>query len=511
MTFDVSSGFAEQLFKSANVIDSLNSFQCATHDNAKLFAQANLLAEKADSFLMPKYFSRVAQGILYTVIDEEDGIKDGGGTNTFGSYGAFLFKGTEIFPDGACDIPAAAGTARCSDSSITFFLGPSDVIALLACSPPPMKYFSYDVYITTRITQEYPFYPGQNFGDTISYYDLNTSSNTGNVFNEPVLIIHSADKVAADTVADAFINVGAIDSSAISVRGITGETVRLWNRSNGINWKQSKPDYLSMESRYTAPLNGYEAEYESYKKQVWPVRFYFSDDNAKSTTPMNPSLKSRYSPSIVNEIEVYSDGFELFKNNVITMFSKSYNCNYLKSLHVNLTTEGFYDDWDYVLSKQNNDSFALGNRDAIYGIPTDGGGISSRNAYVMVGLLHADIFNASYHSIGYTIQNDTYPLTLETKWFLESSLVGSARRYDLSGNNSIFDNFFAIDVLPPGKCSFSSNPQWCVEVNQTSVDALNNPYVLFDERIYGVYETTVGPAANITIPSQMLEFHLSNI
>ena len=36
-------------------------------------------------------------------------------------------------------------------------------------------------------------------------------------------------------------------------------------------------------------------------------------------------------------------------------------------LRLNLTATGFYDDWDVVLGKKNNDSFVAGTRDATYG------------------------------------------------------------------------------------------------------------------------------------------------
>src|SRR6185312_14367965 len=99
----------------------------------------------------------------------------------------------QVLPVGLCSLPSYefAGQPICNPETgqtLSFTLGPTDVLAVLVCTPPQSSYFSYDLLITTRITEEYPFYPGQNFGDTISHYSVNVSDE--GVFDAPVLLLH---------------------------------------------------------------------------------------------------------------------------------------------------------------------------------------------------------------------------------------------------------------------------------------------------------------------------------
>ena len=239
-------------FLAENVV-SLSIESCKSYDAAKLYADATEIVKEVDS-LLPSY--RTASGVLVTIVDEDDGEDSGGGTNTDGSYQTFIFNGTEIFPDGICDIPTNDGNSRCDTenggSTITYLLGPADVIAFVACSPPEMRYFSYDTIISTRLTEEYPFYPGQPFGDTISHMSINTSE-IGNAFDQPILVVLSADYKAAQTVADAYISTNKISASSVSIHGIDANTVRLWDRSNGQTWQETAPDILSMVARMAVP------------------------------------------------------------------------------------------------------------------------------------------------------------------------------------------------------------------------------------------------------------------
>ena len=96
-----------------------------------------------------------------------------------------------MFPAGVCDDLNNLGGdgSVCGDSghAISFMLGPADVIAMYSCSPPPMRYFAYDLIIDQRLTEEYPFKPGQNFGDTISSRTINTTAEDDDVFDQPAL------------------------------------------------------------------------------------------------------------------------------------------------------------------------------------------------------------------------------------------------------------------------------------------------------------------------------------
>jgi len=70
--------------------------------------------------------------------------------------------------------------------------------------------------------------------------------------------------------------------------------------------------------------------------------------------------------------------------------------------------------------------------------------------------------------------------------FLDKDLEGSAARYIPS--DPLAEYLFAIDIYPPGGCATAkgvvSNPQWCIEFNQSSVKAHPVTYLMLGERIY---------------------------
>ena len=63
---------------------------------------------------------------------------------------------------------------------------------------------------------------------------------------------------------------------------------------------------------------------------------------------------------------------------------------------------------------------------------------------------------------------------------------------------------FAIDFTPPGGCrTFQYNPKWCVEFNATSYNEIF--LSLFPgERIYSLFDTTIGPSNTTAINSRVL-------
>ena len=62
---------------------------------------------------------------------------------------------------------------------------------------------------------------------------------------------------------------GDIASEAISIRQITSDTVRFWDRSGGKSWHESKPDILSMVGRMTLPADETMQNYLDYEEQIW--------------------------------------------------------------------------------------------------------------------------------------------------------------------------------------------------------------------------------------------------
>jgi hypothetical protein len=179
---------------------------------------------KSDSVLIPKYFSRVENGFMVVAVNEQDGEDNGGRTNPEGSYGQYLFDSKSVLPDKACGIPDRYGHSYCRDNGLTgsFMIGPADAIVFVGCTPPPLRYFSFDFIITTRFDHlGYPFYPGVNFGDTVNFRNVNTSTlDSQSVFDKPVIIIHTADRNTATLISDSMINEAGIDASIISVHAL---------------------------------------------------------------------------------------------------------------------------------------------------------------------------------------------------------------------------------------------------------------------------------------------------
>lgn len=504
---------------------SLTPNLCKNHDNDKLYATANSLFSSIDKALVPSHFKRVAEGYLITIEDESDGVADGGGTNTFGAYGSFYFpNGNDIFPPGMCNLVGHSGTSICdinTTETLLFPLGPVDAIAFYGCTPPPMKYFSYDAYIGTRITEEYPFYPGQNFGDSISHYTINVTNKATSVFNQPAVIIHSADAFAADMVSQAFVDnsAGAVTTNDISIRGI-GNPVRLLDRRGGKTWQEVKPDVLFAVSRYSVPdgdLNN--TEYKSYKASYWPVRFYFADDEAVAVSPMEPTLRSRYTNQLVDEVEIYLPSLDLLADSVISAFSDRYNEVPTVQGLLNYTDIGNYDNWDYILDVlKDNSTFVVGTRDALYGSPlfpdgADGFRFDTNTAVVLIGIQHTPIQRATYSSIGVDLLNLVTGHVHETHWFLDSDLIGSAQRYlPADTSQDIANAMFAIDVLPYGACAKVpvNEVKWCYEFGKwtDSEIKVKFPFVVLGERIYCLNDTLIGPAANVTLSSRVIVFNL---
>jgi hypothetical protein len=365
-----------------------------------------------------------------------------------------------------------------------------------------MRYFSHDVFISVRTTNEYPFYPGQNFGDSISMMNINTtsSSDADGVFEKPSLIIHAADGHAAETVRKAYIDAG-MSADAISIRGIPASTVRLWDRSVGDSWEISRPDLLGLITRLSVPLNV--DKYNAYKSIVWPVRYYRAADSTQSFDPLEPPLKSRYSSKVIDEVADLGADFNMFVADVTSVHSKAFNST-LRCIQLsNLTAEGFYDDWDVILAKENNDSYVAGTRDATYGVPTEMDAADRRliqgTSAVLIGVIHDETIKSAYSSVGLDVflMGDY----AETDWFLVRDLVGSAERY--RGNSSYF---FAIDFLPPGGCAYKGlqSTNWCVDFNESSISLRSSMWL--GERIYSVFQTTIGSSANTTIGCKLLVF-----
>lgn len=506
---------------------TLSPDQCSRHQSTNLRNTATSFVEEVDDLLVPSVFKKVVRGYFLTVVNEENGINDGGSTNTFGSYGSFVIpNGTDLFPVGMCELQGPNPKPICNstdNSTVNFILGPADVIAFYACTPPPMKYFSYDMVITERITEEYPFYPGINFGDAISFRTINVTNKDTSVFDQPAVVIHSSDAAAARKVGQAFENLsgGNITARDITIRGIASNNpVRLWDRSGGQPWQVSQPDILAFIARVSVPLGGEnDTAYEAYKATIWPVRFYLADDEARAQEPMNPPIAPRYTESVVNEQTTLTPYLSGLADGVVQSYLNTKNGTGVTSIDLTTDSVGCYDDWDAVLAAKNNATFVVGTRDATYGTPIFPPDISGfllqpNTAAVIIGVQHTSVIGAAYSSVGLDLQSLSSGDVLETHWFLDTDMIGSARRYLPADTPvEIADSFYAIDMLPHGGCASvpEDEAKWCFEFGpwtQATV-ALKRPVLIAGERIYSLAATTVGPAANETLTSHVLVFRLN--
>ena len=347
----------------ATVMSStITAEDCSNFDIAQLYLTANEVAKKADDYLSP-YFRSIYEGQWRVALDEKQGLRNGGFTNTFGSYGTTFFNSSEILPAGICDIPMYEGDSRCSAKGLTdtFLLGAVDVIAFILCTPPPVRYFAHDMILSARLTEDYPFYPGVYFGDTISFREISdallSNEESLDVFNQPVVILQSMDALAADKVRSAYIAAG-MDSRSIFIREVSSQVVRAWDRTNRKPWQASDPDILRIISRIAIPLDGSLLEYNNYKKTVWPARFYMADDDysPKASVPYDPPLRPRFDVTVKNEIVQLSHNFHLLVRSCFRDFIINRKARFRITEHVNLTSYGLYDDWVHVLAQKNNDT-----------------------------------------------------------------------------------------------------------------------------------------------------------
>jgi len=260
--------------------DVLTPAMCASHDTAAVFGPAAAVHNSAaNQLLAPSAsggggFARVVEGraVLHTGVGV--GNFSGGGTNTNGAYFTFEWD-SSVLPDGVCDsIPTSSGSDACPSSKDPFFpsgfktlelmLGPSDAVVFYGCTPPPVEYFGYDYVVTTRLTEQYPFYPGTNFQDVLSWRSINTSSaggaaggaasGDGRAFDAPVMFVATADGASAAAVATAYAGAGVACPGACSTHSMDASTLRLIDRAQG--WQTSKPDLIGHIHRVTMAAPG---------------------------------------------------------------------------------------------------------------------------------------------------------------------------------------------------------------------------------------------------------------
>jgi hypothetical protein len=510
----------------------LDAASCEKLDSTVL-SLANDLASDVNKELVGdgKPFTRVAEGVLVTIVNSESGAADGGATNPDGSYAVTYFVAEDVFQNtNACDIQACSNSTstmnchnRCNKSpdgieiTMGYMLGPSDAVVFTGCTPTPLKYFAMDTYITSRLgskDQKYPFYPGQNFGDTINNQNINLVDKEA-IFNQPTVMIQTADGAAADAVTAAYAKAG-FDPKGVSVRAIDSDYVRMWDRSVSGEWDASGPDFLLSFMRMSIPTEGTRDAFEKYQRISWPVKLYFAADDKKPESPLHPELISRTSP--LNEITMYKSGMDSFEEDLIQLYNITNHMDIQCATELKMQNVGTYDDWQMVLEAGNNDTFVLPSRDATYGTVPPGVScipfVEPKNIGVIFGAIHTETLQLSYSSVSFAVLNGISKKILGTLAFVVDldTYKGSALRYmseetiaNIEASGGDPSNIYAVDIRGPGECSEVSAT--CMEYDESYCKGTGLRFGILGERMYASKITTIGPSSDQTLAARAVFFN----
>ncbi len=494
-----------------------SAFQCSSFDQSTLFTAANTVITNAEKELMKSgLFDRVYSGWAVTVVNSTTGEAMGGGTNPLGIYQTYFFDGTQVIGSDFCAaVPAcsAAGGSgafschvRCNPAKnntvSSFALGPADAIVFTGCTAPSVSYFGWDMYIEARITEQYPFYPGQNFGDAFNNQDI----EGGSMFNTPISVVQSADKAVIDAITKVYSAAG----TPVYAHPIDGSNARLWDRSVG--WEVSKPDVLSTIIRASVPQSGFSptSDFTKYQKLAWPVRFYMAPDGKKAQDPYVAVLKSRavdaQGTPLPSQPAALGAALQALESGIVqTQNAEGYK--FIDKFTLNGTATGFYDDWNQILSQSSNATFILPTRDGLYGVPQASLGMYYENTtYTLIGALQP---SAAYHEVMISIFDIVQKKVAALITLLDSDLQGSADRYLQStpyANSAAANALFAIDIRLYGQCRGAA---FCVELpkdNSPKVHGISTTLLELGERVYALKETSIGADASLTILSTMISF-----
>ena len=147
-----------------------------------------------------KIFDLVNQGVLFTAQ----------ANNPSTPYKGFILPRAP----GQTSINAFSDPAN---FSVTYRLRPDEAVIFVGRTPPSCKYFSYQSFLVLKYDQEQNVFRKifANMGDTINKYYIKTSgapnATQGNPFDQPVVIIVTADNGTANRVLEAVQSAGYPD------------------------------------------------------------------------------------------------------------------------------------------------------------------------------------------------------------------------------------------------------------------------------------------------------------
>jgi hypothetical protein len=542
-------------------LSSASDNYCKTYSQNVLYDGAESIMAQADTQILETgNYNKAITGWLITLMNSSAGIDNGGATNPDGLYQTYVFPVADTLPPGACEIPSCTNSSvlicnpRCGKApqseeahrrlkekkiiegeddpflSMSYTMGPNDVIVSLACTPPPIKYWGNDVYISARLTEEYPYYPGINFGDTGMNNDrVNVMKEEGDddsIYDKPYVLVTSADKDASDEVSTVYSKL-LNHPEMINTREIDSSTARMYFHNtveSRAAWKSNPPDLLFTVARASLPVAV--EDVQKWQSIAMPIRYYKAKDNTKSRNPFQPSLIDRVPQDMdvvskslpyYNEKATLSTAFAQLKESIISEKQAvpgdaGASLKYVDSLDLVNDVTGFYDDWQTILDLKNNDSFIIPTRDAIYGVPTYNSTnvidfvLTDKTHAVFVGVRHTEAMAATYSQSQLAVMKFATGQMAQTLFFNDKDTKGSSSQYFDKGKevpSEMQDLFFAVDIRPSGQCNGS---KYCQEFDEKDYRNVKGDLLLPGDRVYALSPTSIGPAKDMIIMSTLMIF-----
>lgn len=215
-------------------------------------------------------------------------------------------------------------------------------------------------YVTHIHTDKYPYYPGTNFQDALSWQGVNVTDDDGSSsivptpFDRPALFIHTANKLSATMIQNAYEEQGGINSNSISIHQLNSNELRLLNRTEG--WEISQPDLFGFIHRITLAQDGYEEDFNSFLNLTFPIKFYIAsntEDDEEDIELFTPVLRSRETGGSGGMTGLPSEKelLESSLNDLTKAIQNKYNVNTTSMTGLailNFTRFDSYDNWDEV-------------------------------------------------------------------------------------------------------------------------------------------------------------------
>lgn len=172
-----------------------------------------------------------------------------------------------------------------SDLAFAYPLRSDEAVVQIGLTPPDSAFFSYQSYLTMRYDPVLDRYMGffNSIGDTINNLTINTHNTEGNPFNQPVMIISTADK-GTDKLVRA-----AAKSAGYPVDMINTDVIPLAAVNMGL---EGNADLFGFVSRIAVP--GDKTELDEYIANPGTVVLRLTPEKVATSEPFPvPALRVR--------------------------------------------------------------------------------------------------------------------------------------------------------------------------------------------------------------------------